>query len=551
MTSLFFPRKSFWKLYQSYGIIFLVSIGINCLALAVPIYINTIYVAILPEGAYQELIALSVLLVILVSTDSLLKIGRLYLTSWTGAKLEHLLRVNAASRFLGSTLDTYTRSSAATHLERLNSPGALREFYAAQVVTVLLDLFFALLFLAVMAYLGGEIVLVTVALIPLLVLATAFQGWRLRRAIHRRQGMEAERDDFLIHLFEGADTVKGMGLNSLLLQQLEPLQEKSAQTACQVTQLTSSIQNFGSLASQLNLLGLVTVGGVLILENRIHIGALVACSLLGGQVMQPLQSALSLWVSAQTVGLARQRLKEVENLPQEAGLFRESSRELLGNLEIHHLTYHDARTGTPLIDNLTFNLPVGQIATMDCGDHRQSAVLFRLMLGGAEPDRGQIAYDGLPLQEWNLRELRSRLAYISPREKLFNGTILENLTNFRTESGREAALGIAERLGIDEAVRRLPAGYYTQVGEGSSYPIPDGLRYLILMGRVLVNGATFLLFDADDRESEFNPDIVQRFADLSRRYRGKFTAIYATRAPQLLELADVRYRWAGTTLEEA
>lgn len=544
------PGFSGWDFLTNHVVVILASVGINVLALAVPLYINHVYVSILPQAALDSLLSLTILIVLVIAVEILLKVGRLYVSSWTGARFEHGLRSQLVARLLASDLPSHSATSAATHVEQLTSVSAIRDFYTTQLVTLLVDVPFAGLYLAVLYYLGGWVVWVPLVLMPVFLLIALILSGVLRWNIAQRHHQDVFRNDFVIRVLEGAETLKAMGLGAFLTRRYEPFQERSSRLACRVTQLTTLIQNLGALLSQLSLIGIVTLGSIAIFNNQMNVGALAACTLLSGRIVQPFQSSLSFWVSFQTVQLAQKRIQQVKSLPQEAGVWQNYRGQFSGATQIRNLCYGSDQPDSFCLDNVNLTLQPGQTLVLRGGTH-QSATLFQLMLGLLQPTQGTIQYDGIPLSEWNLQELRSHIAYINPREALFNGTILQNLTLFRTESMLERALDLSALLGIDSAVKRLPAGYDTLVGGHHSQKISDVLHYRILVARALLDHPKLLLFEEEDLEVTLDPESRKLRTELQQRFRGQFTVLWATaEAAAWAESCDARYVWVNNTLQE-
>ncbi|GER06390.1 hypothetical protein JCM17843_07000 [Kordiimonadales bacterium JCM 17843] len=169
-----------WHQYVpiSNGAILAASLGINILALALPLLILQVYNRILPYEGLSTLAMLSIGVAIALVLDVLLKITRARLSGWAGAQYEHRAGCIAIKRLATGDLAHVESTPSGMHLDRLSSIELIRDFYASQASLVLIDLPFILLFLGILALITGWLVL-----IPIIMLGIAgFMAWKIGKS---------------------------------------------------------------------------------------------------------------------------------------------------------------------------------------------------------------------------------------------------------------------------------------------------------------------------------------------------------------------------------
>lgn len=159
-----------------------------------------------------------------------------------------------------------------------------------------------------------------------------------------------------------------------------------------------------------------------------------------------------------------------------------------------------------------------------------------MMTGVIRPSSGRVLFDGIDLSDFDLDDLRRQIAFITHESYLFRGTLEDNLAAFRDDDSRRRALEIAERLGLDQDIARLPRGYATTIGTDSYEPLPAGYSQRIVIARALANDPRIILFDEGSASLDSEGDA--RLRDLLEDYNGRCTIVLISHRPSLLRLAD-------------
>ena len=515
----------------------LASMGINLLGLALPIFILQIYDRVLPNAATTTLFALIVGLAVALVLDAVLRALRANVATWNGARFEHLTRYRAVERLLRAPLLQLERQSPGSYLERINAIGSMRDFHASQVLLLAIDLPFALMFLGLIGYLGGWIALVPVALLVLFGCLAIAVGRSLRASTVARVEADKQRYDFIIEVLRGIHTVKALALNAAMQRREETLQEDSAVAVRRVTYQGTIAQTLGGLFSQINLVVLVGFGALLVLDARMTMGGLAACTLLSGRALQPLQSAMGLWASFQGIRVARAGIADIMALPSEK-VGRTATPDIAGHVALEDVSFRYGEQEPAVIDGVTLDARSGEIVGIDGDTGSGKSTLFLLMLGLLSPDRGRIEVDGTDIGEIDPDWLRPQVALLQRDGAVYAGTVLDNLTNFREGECVNEALYLSYLLGLDDAVKRLPEGFDTRIGAGEV--LPAGLRQRIAIVRELTKQPKIILFD--DADHALDADACRRLMDLLRQLGRRHTVVLASAKPQVMQLAQRRYR---------
>ena len=523
MSHRFFQslRYVHWSDYQLKPIL-VASVLINLLELASPLYINIVFTSVLPSGSMSSLVVLSVGVVLLMILGGWLKSVRLVLTGADGARVEHQKRVEAVSHFLQLGLPDFLALSPGRHLQRLNSINLLRDESALQALTTAIDLLFSLLFVVVLFLIAGSVGVVAVlAIIVYLFRALAFAR-DYERLSRRRDQTELETRTYQDKLVDAMDLIKSNGLGSKFLVASERFQEEQAYDRMLHNTFAGQYQAFGSLMGQITFAAGVTWGALLVVNDRLLVGALAAALLLLGKILAPWQQAMGLWNSYRRLSLSRDEYDALMALPVEG---RGGSRQLpSGGL----LTI--SRHGSPLVE-----AKKGSVVLLR--DQRFGVDVRQLFLELIQVSPNpELSLDGEPIASYRRVELRDDIAYVDPSRAFFQGTLLENITCFQPSRLRRKALFWSFLTGLDHQVRALPHGYGTAMGGTLPTGLSRDAQALAHLVTALTRNPHLLLLDLSD--CSYGKAFIDGLTRALHRCHGHLTVLIAGRGLVLSGLAD-------------
>jgi len=515
------------------------SFTLNLLALVMPIVILQTYDRIVPNNSHETLLLLVVFVAGALVLDALLRLGRTYVTGWAAARFEHRLGCSMASRLLSADLAAFERSAPGVHLDRMTAIDRLRDFYCGQSILVMVDLPFAILFLGLIAYLAGLLVLVPVAILLAFSLLAWKLGRRLRAAIEDRSEVDDRRYNFIIELLTGIHTVKALGMEAQMVRRYERLQESSAGSGIEVNKLSGRAQSLGALFSNLTMVLTAGVGSLWVINGELTTGGLAASSLLAGRSLQPLLRAMGLWTQFQNVEVARGRVEEAMATPAETSADLPALPPGKGALELEGVRFAYDADGPEIFSGVDLAVPAGAAVGIRGANGIGKSTLLRLILRLYNPTEGRVCLDGHDLAKFDPHSIREQIVYLPQQSVLFQGTIMENLTGFRGEEAIEPALEVAVKLGLDSVIARLPDGYQSRVGESGADALPGGIRQRIAIAHAIARDPKVLLFDEANSYLDASGDAMLRA--LLETLKGRTTLVLVSHRPSLLQLADELY----------
>ena len=521
------------------------SLFLNLLGLALPLSMLQIYDRILPNHSVGTMVLLLFGVLMALVAESILSYCRSFITGWVGARFEHQAACLGLERMLMTSLHIYEKEGSGVHLDRMTSLAIVRDFYAGQALMTFMDLPFAIVYLGLVGLLGHWLVIVPTLILLVFGFSAMRIGTKLRGVIQTRMTSDDRRFNFLIEVLGGIHTIKAMAMEAQMVRRYERLQENCAKANHDVALESTGALSISAFFNQITMLAVVAFGSLFVMNGDMTTGGLAACSMLAGRAMTPLQKALGVWTRFQTFMLARHRIEELFALPQEAKSGLPPLPSVTGRLVLENVGFRFSDNMPTVLHNVNFVAEPGECIGI-CGDNGSGkTTLLALMQGTLRPTEGRALIDDLDVNDFDPKSVREKIAHLPQMGVLFQGTILQNLTMFRS-SLDDVAVETASLLGLDEVVATMAYGFDTPVADGAYDSLPRGIKQRIAITRALISNPKVVLFDEANASMDTAGDNFLRV--WLERAKGKRTLILVTPRPSLLKMADHIYDLKGGTL---
>lgn len=512
------------------------SLAINILSLALPVMTLQVYDRIIANGSEATLNVLAIGVACAIVLESMLRLARAYVTSWAGASFEHKTSCAAIKHLLKADIENVERQSAGEYLNRVASISKLREFYSGYALMTLIDLPFVFLFIGLIAYTAHSLVLVPLMMLGIFILVASRSSKAIKEALTKRDAHDEARYDFILEALSGIHTIKSGAYESIFMRKHEMMQQRCSAANYKVAVAGGNAFNQGYIFTSLMVSAIVAFGAIKAAQGGLTMGTLIACVLLSSRIMQPVQRAMALWTRYQDFNLAKEHVDSLFTLP--ITVVPESNNEYgnAGILDLNNISYNYASNN--LFRNISLKLNRGECISISSNAGTGKTTLLKLISGVYRPNAGTVKVDGVDPYHYKSEELLEHVGYLPTQGVIYRGSIYNNLTRFG-KTPADKAFEIAELLGIDAEVAKLPNGYNTMLEGTTADNIPPGLKQRIAMARVLACKPRIILFDHADRA--LDKEGYNQVYRLLGKLKGKATMIIVSSDRNLLRLAEKEY----------
>lgn len=514
----------------------ILSLAINLLSLVLPLFTLQVYDRLMSGQNEATLYILTLSVIVVISLEVFLRLCRSHLMGASSAAFEYSLSSNTIRHTLEQS--TTNNRNVGEFLSCLQAATKLKDISSAQMMNTLVDLPFIFVYLALISYLGGIIVIVPILLLSIMSIKALILSHRLKKTVIQHEASLDDRYDFLINILNQIHTIKSYGLEDAFSSRFEHWQKECTKDQLNVSKKNNAAYNQGLFFSHSMMISVAVFGGHLVISGQITLGVLIACVLLSGRVMQPVQKLLGMWSKWHLSKRIKEELRtHFSSETRHAKQHNISDVQRIGKVSLRNVSFHYA-DHAPLLKNVSIDLEPGDSIAL-VGEHGAGKnTLLKLIAGMIAPEEGEVLINDEDPYLMDSDELLSHVGYLPFEGIIFKGTIWDNLSRFgRIKEDR--IFEISALLGLDEEVGQLPAGYDTQLFGNNTDALSPGLRQRIALVRVLAAKPRVILYYFSEESLDKNG--YNAMYDLLAKLKGMATIVIVSNDDNIIGLADQQY----------
>ncbi len=520
-------------LYRDVG---LASLTLNLLSLAGPLFLMNVYDRVVPNNALDTLWVLACGLFVAYCADLLLRVLRGRYVDLAGRNADVVLNARLMDKILNMRLDAKPDSTGGL-VDNLREFEQVREFFGSTTLLALVDLPFLLLFIALVAYLGGPIALLPLLGLPLMLAFARAVQVPFQRSIERRFKHGMRKNALLTEIVAGIENVKGCLAQGHMRRLWEECVDDAAAEGAKSRGYAIAASSGSLFITHLVSAGVIIWGVYRISDGLMTQGGLIACVILAGRAMGPIMQLAAMFTQLQKSRIALRALDLLMELPDErpeqaAGA---DPGRLAPSFGLRGVRFSYPGAPAPALNDCTLQIRpgehVGVIGPTGCG----KSTLARLLIGLYEPAEGSVSFGGLDIRQMDCADLRSRIGFLPQDSYLFHGSVRENIAMGSPLADERLILRAAALAGVTDFVRAHPRGFNMEVGE-RGLALSGGQRQAVALARALARDPAALILDEPSSNMDMQSEqmLMKRLAPV---LKGR-TLVLMTHRPALLALVD-------------
>jgi len=514
----------------------LASVLVNAFAVVTSLFAMQVYDRVVPTFAWSTLWALTLGVSVVLVFDAVLRLARAQALDRVARDIDEDLSQLLYDHLLALRMDSRPRSLG-TLAAKLTGFEAVRSFFTASILFVFVDLPFVVAFIVVIGLIGGAVGWVYALLFPLALMAGWLGQRKMRRLVERQVLGLQQKNGLLIETIQGAEAIKAAGAEWRFSSRWADLSATLFADGLAVRSVVNRVTTLMHALSSLAFVAVIVVGVHQIELGLLSVGGLIACSILGGRILQPISQVVMLATQWHSAREALRNLESVMRLPverdPEVSLLAPESLPVSLSAQALRFSYGRSPAAQLEIESIAFT--AGERVALVGSNGSGKTTLLRLLSGQYRPASGQVRIGGIDVSQLAPATLTAHLGVMSQDVRLFRGTLRDNieLSGIRLEDSR--LLELLSACGLESLVSDHPQGLDLPIAEDGS-GLSVGQRQQVGLARMLVQRPRIWLLDEPSASLDGSSEAAL-VKTLGSIVRPEDILIYATHKTALLAMA--------------
>ena len=505
------------------------SFFVNLLLLAPALFMLQVFDRVLTSQSRETLLVLLIGVAVALGLMLMLDYLRSRLQGVAGNLIADQLSPVVAKVMLART----ARRAERVPSEGLRDVAALRSLFSAQGLLALFDVPWTFVYVAVI-WMAHPMLGMAAAAASVLMLILAVVNDRItRRDIEALQKDAARATRYLESSMQNAELAQSLGMGEAVIGRWRDLNAGVAARQGPTARKSVAMAALTRTTRQAVQVLLQALGAYLVITGEGTPGILVACTILLGRALAPVEQVVGSWRVLAEGRLAFARLSEVlgaaERQPQRMALPAPS-----GRLYVEGLVFRPPQGERMILAGVSLSLEPGESLAITGPSGAGKSTLVRLLTGLWRPHAGVVRLDEVDLAQWPREELGPWLGYVPQDVELFAGTVADNIARLG-EVDADKVVQAAQRAGVHALILALPEGYDTVV-DNMGVMLSPGQRQRIALARALYGNPKLLVLDEPNSNLDGAGELA--LGEALKALRGQVTVVVVTHRSALVQHMD-------------
>ena len=475
--------------------ILLLSLLVQLLALAIPLYTAAVVGRIVPDGDRHLLVVLTAAVAAVAGYYFGVSLIRAQVLVYLRTHLDRQLTTGFVRHLTDLPYSFFLSRSAGDLMARLQSNATVREILTAGSLSAILDGAMATLYLVLLLVISPLLGVLAFGLGAVQVAVIVLARRKNQRLASESLEAQARSESYAYQMLAGMEDLKAAGAEDRAVAHWSGLFGRELEIALGRGRLSAVVESATAGLQLVSPLALLAAGAALVLQGRLSLGAMLGLAALGTGFLEPLAQLVTTGLEIQLLGSYMARISDVLDTPaeQQGRAVRPAGR-LSGHIQAADVCFRYSPPAPLVVDRVSVQVRPGQLVAIAGRSGSGKSTLARLLLGLYEPEAGSVRYDGTDLRELEARSVRRQLGIVTQGCYVFGTSVRDNIALGNSGLAQEEVERAAQLACIDQDIDAMTMGYATVLGEGGA-SLSGGQRQRLVLARALAHRPSILLLD--------------------------------------------------------
>jgi ATP-binding cassette subfamily B protein len=493
------PRQRMQMLLWAFkGILleaFVCALIMTLLGLSTSYFVQMLVDSVLVQGEKRLLNALGIGMILILAFRATFGIVRQYLLAFISRRIDMALISGYTRHLYRLPMSFFEMRQVGEIISRVHDAAKIREAISGTALTIVVDAVMVAISVVVLWFYDLPLAAVATAFVPVLFVSVFLHLPSAKRLSRKAMEDQALFSAHMVEGITGVDTIKAYSLERERTMHSEAKLVRVIQSVFSLQMIGISMSTLGMMVNAGAGLVILWYGGHRVLAGELTVGQLLFFYTMLGYMLGPLERLASANLSIQDALIAMDRLHQVMDLEPEGDNQENLSplKTIERSIELHDVSF---RYGCreDVLKGVNMKIPVGArvaiVGQSGCG----KSTLLKLLTRKYDPTEGSLRIDGIDLRDYQLDEVRSRIAVVEQEPFVFSGTVRENVAMGNPNADLSDVARAIAAAGLDRFVTELPQRYETLIGERGAN-LSGGQKQRLAIARALIRQPEVLIFD--------------------------------------------------------
>jgi len=499
---------------------------------------------------YEGFIFIISLMIVVLAFQVIVQFLFAYFTNLLGQKVVFDIRNILFKKIISFKMSYYNKSSVGRLVTRtVNDMETIASIFSQGLFMIIADLILMISVLIVMIVLSFKLSLIIFLVLPFILIATRLFQIAMKRAFSKVRDEVANLNSFVQERISGMKEIQIFNRQIIEYRNFKKINERHKKAWLKTVWYNSIFFPISEISTSITIGLVVWYAGFnnLSLDEPITLGTIFLFIQLSQMLFRPLRQIADKFNTLQMGMVAADRvfnILDTNELIDDGGKIE--SKKIIGDIKFKNISFYYEK-GNPIIENLSLHIKKGERIAIVGPTGAGKSTLIKLILRFFECQNGQILIDGIKINKFSLKNLRSQISLVSQDIFLFADSVYNNISLFNKEISVKEVEKAAKEIGILSFIKSLPGGFKYNIKE-RGVMLSEGQRQLVSFLRSYVSKPKILILDEATSSVDTKTETLIQYAT-NKIIDGKTSIIIAHRLSTILNADKILYLENGKIKE--